>query len=125
MASPSPPPIDPPPLRAVRPAHPSATPPACSVSVPLDRRWKQGAQFWRGCESGHWKSEENSDRTGIGAVRPTRDERPFRDGKRVAPASQQFAPAWQTPLKTGENPPRSDGLNGFAMVMVAERKSAP
>jgi hypothetical protein len=23
-------------------------------------------------------------------------------------------------LKTGENPPRASGLNGFAMVMVAE-----
>ena len=83
-------------------------------------RWKQGATFWRGCESGHWKGEEICDRTGIGAVRPTRDERPFRDGNRSAPASQGFAPTRQTPLKTGEISPRAGGLNGFERVMVAE-----
>jgi hypothetical protein len=59
------------------------------------------------------------ERTEIGAVRPTKGERPFRDGNRYAPASQRFASTRQIPLKKGENSPRSGGLNGFAMVMVA------
>jgi len=77
-------------------------------------------QFWRCCEPDHWKGEETFDRPGNGAVRSTRDERPFRDGSRRAPASQRFALTGQTPLKTGEIRPRTGGLNGFERVIVAE-----
>ena len=83
-------------------------------------RWKQGTRFCRCCEPGHWKGEEIFDRTGINAVRPTRDKRPFRDGNRCAPAFQRFAPNRQTPLKTGEILPLTGGLNGFERVIVAE-----
>ena len=53
------------------------------ISVPLDSNGNKRAQFWRGRESGYCnRLRKISDRTEIGAVRPTRDERPFRDGNR-------------------------------------------
>jgi hypothetical protein len=68
-------PIVPPPRRASERQTPIRCA-SCEFGLCFGRwRWKQGAQFWRDCEAGHWKGED---------FRPNRNQRGSPDRRREA-----------------------------------------
>ena len=110
----------PPPMRAILPAPPPAAPPECSVPVSVDSDGNRARSF--GGVANQAIGKEKKIPTGPKSARFARPETKghSEDGYGCAPAPQRFEPTRQTPLKTGEIPPRSGNLNGFATGMMAE-----